>query len=908
MSVIVAVRVRPFNAREVELNSQLCVKMHDKTTTLIDENGGERHFTFDYSFWSHDNFTNDNNGYSYPTNNKYADQKHVYGTVGNTVLQNALDGYHCCLFAYGQTGSGKSYSMIGYGANRGIVPMISEELFKTVQRETSPAKFFEVNVSMIEIYNEKIQDLLIPINKRPLGGLKVRESKTVGVYVEDLSKHPVDSYDSIEQKMADGNQNRTIAATQMNSSSSRAHTIITIEFKQFEIIDGKKVERLSVINLVDLAGSEKVAKTGATGDRLKEGCSINKSLTVLGLVISTLADKATNKNNSKVVPYRDSALTRILQNALGGNSKTLMICAISPSSNNYEESLSTLRYADQAKKIKLHAVVNESETDKKIRELQKENEELKKILMQVRGGNLSFLGSTIDGILPEMSKVNVGREPQKQEEEENKAREFQIKIQELEKALKSNDLMLKEYEKTFEEKLKEEQEKQVKKEVNDYSSVHLINLNEDPMLCGQIYHNLERINPLYVGRKNGDPSPHIVLHAIGIQTNHARIEREGESYYLVPNNKEAGDFLYINGVNVYERRKLKHCDRIVFGISSFFIFKDPHDATLPEGFLSEADIDWEHCQLEMSKRNASFNNLLGPDSETQKNQQARFQDIEQEVERMKMAYEEEMRAMKEEHAKKMEEIQQQQSFSAYDGMDKEELIQMEMQKYEQFRDEFEQNYTRQIELEKAKKELIEKEVMQEFREKDKKKLESKMLKIHPNIIEVNLIAQELKRNISFSMHISYFYIDFDNINKYEKQKKYRIKVRVDNHELGYYYFWDLAKFTSRYFLIKELLEKFYETNKLAELTQDQDPFWDPPEHQKVGEGFLKLMSLAYLMDNPNELILVGDEGKSGLLNVDLVPCDEKGRPLEPDDPIFEDFIDDPNDLLHKRLVFSVKVG
>jgi hypothetical protein len=158
------------------------------------------------------------------------------------------------------------------------------------------------------------------------------------------------------------------------------------------------------------------------------------------------------------------------------------------------------------------------------------------------------------------------------------------------------------------------------------------------------------------------------------------------------------------------------------------------------------------------------------------------------------------------------------------------------------------------------------------------------------------------------MHISYFYIDFDNINTYEKQKKYRIKIKVENHELGYYYFWDLAKFTSRYFIIKEILEKFYESNKVLELTQDQDPFWDPPEHQKVGEGFLKLMSLAYLMDNPNELILVGDDGKSGLLNVDLVPCDYKGRPLEAEDPIFDDFVDDPNDLLHKRLTFNVKIG
>lgn len=176
-------------------------------------------------------------------------------------------------------------------------------------------------------------------------------------------------------------------------SSSRAHTIIQIEFKQIITLDGKKTEKLSVINLVDLAGSEKVGKTGATGDRLKEAGQINKSLSVLGLVISTLADKSTGKGKNIVVPYRDSSLTRILQNALGGNSKTLMICALSPATDNYEETLSTLRYADQAKKIKNNAVVNESETDKMIRELKTENETLKNTLLMLQQ---KIMGGKID--------------------------------------------------------------------------------------------------------------------------------------------------------------------------------------------------------------------------------------------------------------------------------------------------------------------------------------------------------------------------------------------------------------------------------------------------------------------------------------------------------------------------------
>lgn len=292
MSVIVAVRVRPFNQREVSLNSKLCVGMEGQTTTLTDSQGNERTFTFDNSFWSHDGFETNEDGVFIPINDKYADQKYVYELMGKQVLENALLGYHCCLFAYGQTGSGKSYSMIGYDRNRGIVPIITEELFKKVREESSENVMFEVNVSMLEIYNEKVQDLLIHTSERVQGGLKIRESKMLGVYVEKLKKFPVDSYEAIERKMNMGNTNKTIASTQMNASSSRSHTIIQVEFRRVEKIQGKQVQRLSVINLVDLAGSEKLSKTGATGDRLKEGCQINKSLTVLGKVISLLAEQS----------------------------------------------------------------------------------------------------------------------------------------------------------------------------------------------------------------------------------------------------------------------------------------------------------------------------------------------------------------------------------------------------------------------------------------------------------------------------------------------------------------------------------------------------------------------------------------------------------------------------------------
>ena len=231
---------------------------------------------------------------------------------------------------------------------------------------------------MLEIYNEQVRDLLSKASKK--GGLQVRQHPSKGFYVQDLQSVPVSSYVEIEKKMNEGTTNRTVASTNMNATSSRAHTVVTILFEQISNPNSPdESKKSSVINLVDLAGSERADATGATGDRLKEGANINKSLSTLGNVISALADKSSG-NKKIMVPYRDSVLTKLLQNALGGNSKTVMIAALSPADINYDETLSTLRYADRAKKIKNEATVNENPTDKLIRELKEENERLKKFM------------------------------------------------------------------------------------------------------------------------------------------------------------------------------------------------------------------------------------------------------------------------------------------------------------------------------------------------------------------------------------------------------------------------------------------------------------------------------------------------------------------------------------------------
>ncbi|MCQ2820775.1 MAG: hypothetical protein MJ252_26245, partial [archaeon] len=264
MSIKVGVRVRPFNAREAGDNC--VITMVDKSTFIEDPtNHQKKQFTFDHSFWSHDQYTVEDDGYFRPVpGGPYADQEHVFNTLGKEILDNAWEGYHCCLFAYGQTGSGKSYSMVGYGANKGIVPISCEEIFRRIDNNTDTTKEYQVEVSMLEIYNEKVQDLLIPPSQRNPSGLKIRESKILGVFVDGLSTHPVANYDQISNKMEEGYQNRTIGSTNMNATSSRAHTIVTIKFKQVQHVGGNTTEKVSNIHLVDLAGSERAGSTGAT--------------------------------------------------------------------------------------------------------------------------------------------------------------------------------------------------------------------------------------------------------------------------------------------------------------------------------------------------------------------------------------------------------------------------------------------------------------------------------------------------------------------------------------------------------------------------------------------------------------------------------------------------------------------
>jgi hypothetical protein len=318
----------------------------------------EKSFTFDNSFWSHD--TDDEH---------YATQEDVYDSLGEEFLDHNFEGYHTCIFAYGQTGSGKSYTMMGTPDHPGLIPRTCEDLFERIAaaQDETPNISYNVRVSYFEVYNEHVRDLLVPIiPHQPPYYLKIRESPTEGPYVKDLTEVPVRSLHEIIRYMRVGDNNRTTASTKMNDTSSRSHAVFTIMLKQIhhDLDTDETTERSSRIRLVDLAGSERAKSTEATGARLREGSNINKSLTTLGRVIAALADPKQQRPrpgrkdlNASVVPYRDSILTWLLKDSLGGNSKTAMIACIAPC--DYEETLSTLRYADQAKRIRTRAVVNQ---------------------------------------------------------------------------------------------------------------------------------------------------------------------------------------------------------------------------------------------------------------------------------------------------------------------------------------------------------------------------------------------------------------------------------------------------------------------------------------------------------------------------------------------------------------------
>ncbi|XP_034461915.1 kinesin family member 4 [Hippoglossus hippoglossus] len=363
--VRVALRCRPLVPKEINEGCQCCLTyVPDEPQIIV---GTEKAFTYDYVF------------------DPNAEQEEVYSTAVSPLLSGLFKGYHATVLAYGQTGSGKTFSMGGTytsaqenDSSVGVIPRVIQRIFQ--ESEKRKDSDFSLAVSYLEIYNEDILDLLSSSKDKP--SISIREDPKDGIKIVGLTERKVFTAQEMVGCLEVGNSARTVGSTAMNAASSRSHAIFTITLEQRRGTD-KVDSMVSKLHLVDLAGSERQKKTKAEGDRLKEGISINRGLLSLGNVISALGDES--KKNS-FVPYRDSKLTRLLQNSLGGNSHTLMIACISPADSNMEETINTLRYADRARKIKNKPIVNVDPRSAEMGRLKQQVQELQVMLLHARGG------------------------------------------------------------------------------------------------------------------------------------------------------------------------------------------------------------------------------------------------------------------------------------------------------------------------------------------------------------------------------------------------------------------------------------------------------------------------------------------------------------------------------------------
>ncbi|XP_043553479.1 kinesin-like protein KIF28P isoform X2 [Chiloscyllium plagiosum] len=543
-SLKVAVRVRPFNQREKAMRSKCIISMAGNNCTILDPKDlqNKRTFTFDYCYWSTDGYIENDQGVFLPNgpHSRYISQEHVFNELGRAVLENAWNGYNATIFSYGQTGSGKSYLMTGYGGNKGLVPMICEALFQEIKQRQSKDGQFYVYFSMFEIYNEQVQDLLSKVRKPH--GLRVREGRH-GFYVESLKSVPCSNFKQLEALLDQGIRNRSVATTNWNTTSSRSHMVINIHFQQ--VFANQFMTKHSEINLVDLAGSERQRSAGTAPDRFNEARAINLSLTTLGNVISSLSDKAVGKR-VQYIPYRNSILTRLLSTALGGNSKTIMVTMISPADIYYDETMSTLRFAERAKNVQNRAVINESLTEQLLMDLKEDNTGLRARIADLE-----------------------------------KAGDVHIDEQEvLKKLIVDNERQLKDMQKSWQQKLEEarrEWEQQysciIKEEQMMAELPYFLNVNEDPQLSGAVKHFIHH-GITTIGRTAGLQQD-IVLKGLGILDKHAVLTSHDHKVVLEPINKAR---ILINGVPVLTKHQLQHLDRVIIGSCSFYLYVGfPHE-------------------------------------------------------------------------------------------------------------------------------------------------------------------------------------------------------------------------------------------------------------------------------------------------------------------------------------------
>ncbi|XP_050787821.1 kinesin-like protein KIF1B isoform X3 [Gopherus flavomarginatus] len=873
-SVKVAVRVRPFNSRETSKESKCIIQMQGNSTSIINPKNPKeapKSFSFDYSYWSHTS----------PEDPCFASQNRVYNDIGKEMLLHAFEGYNVCIFAYGQTGAGKSYTMMGKQeeSQAGIIPQLCEELFEQINDNSNEEMSYSVEVSYMEIYCERVRDLLNPKNK---GNLRVREHPLLGPYVEDLSKLAVTSYTDIADLMDAGNKARTVAATNMNETSSRSHAVFTIVFtqKRHDTETDLCTEKVSKISLVDLAGSERADSTGAKGTRLKEGANINKSLTTLGKVISALAEVSKKKKKTDFIPYRDSVLTWLLRENLGGNSRTAMVAALSPADINYDETLSTLRYADRAKQIKCNAVINEDPNAKLVRELKEEVTRLKDLL---RAQGLGDIIDTSMGSLsasPSSCSLNsqVGL---------TSVSSIQERImstpggEEAIERLKESEKIIAELNETWEEKLRKTEAIRMEREAllaemgvairedggtlgvfSPKKTPHLVNLNEDPLMSEcLLYYIKDGITR--VGQADAERRQDIVLSGAHIKEEHClfRSERNHNGDVIVTLEPCERSETYVNGKRVVQPVQLRSGNRIIMGKNHVFRFNHPEQARAerektPSAETPSEPVDWTFAQRELLEKQ-------GIDMK---------QEMEKRLQEMEILYKKEK-----EEADLLLEQQR---------LDYESKLQALQKQVE----------TRSLAAEMTEEE--EEEVPWTQREYELAQWAFRKWKFHQftslrdqlwgNAVylkEANAISVELKKKVQFQFvlltNTLYSPLPPELLpNETEKTRNDRpfprtvVAVEVQDLKNGATHYWSLEKLKQRLELMREMYDR---AGEMASNAQDEnestmtgsDPFYDRFHWFKlVGRAFVYLSNLLYPVPLIHRVAVVSEKGEvRGFLRV-----------------------------------------
>ncbi|KRF97462.1 uncharacterized protein Dwil_GK10723, isoform C [Drosophila willistoni] len=907
-SVKVAVRVRPFNSREIARESKCIIEMTGATTAITNPkvppntSDSVKRFNFDYSYWSHD-----------PRDLDFSTQSMVYKDIGEEMLQHSFDGYNVCIFAYGQTGAGKSYTMMGRQEEQqeGIIPMICKDLFGRIQDTETDDLKYSVEVSYMEIYCERVRDLLNPKNK---GNLRVREHPLLGPYVEDLSKLAVTDYQDIHDLIDEGNKARTVAATNMNETSSRSHAVFTIFFTQrrHDAMTDLITEKVSKISLVDLAGSERADSTGAKGTRLKEGANINKSLTTLGKVISALAEvSASKKKNAKkadFIPYRDSALTWLLRENLGGNSKTAMIAAISPADINYDETLSTLRYADRAKQIVCKAVVNEDANAKLIRELKEEIQKLRDLLkaegIEVQEGpDGKVVCEKRDANKDEITKSSVIKSsPTKARNRNGSTTEMAVD------QLQASEKLIAELNETWEEKLKRTEEIRLQREAvfaemgvavkedgitvgvfSPKKTPHLVNLNEDPNLSEcLLYYIKDGLTRL--GTHEANVPQDIQLSGSHILKEHCTFENRNSMVTLLP-HKDA--IIYVNGRKLVEPEVLKTGSRVILGKNHVFRFTNPEQARELREKITENEaeneneekadtqqVDWNFAQCELLEKQG-----IDLKAEMKK----RLDNLEEQYKREKLQADQQFEEQRKTYEARIDALQKQveeqsMTMSMYSSYSPEDFHQEE------------DVYTNPMyeSCWSAREAGLAAWAFRKWRYHQFTSLRDDLWGNAIFLKEANAISVELKKKVQFQFTLltDTLYSPLppelaSSVLPLQQQEdefgappvsKTLVAVEVTDTKNGATHYWSLEKLRQRLELMREMYHNEAELSPTSpdynvESLTGGDPFYDRfPWFRMVGRSFIYLSNLLYPVPLVHKVAIVNERGDvRGYLRIAVQP-------------------------------------